>query len=242
MARKSLKKILTYLQPFTRYEGIEIQEFEVPVAVHNKFPRFNDFKEILIGRLKKRPLSDRSTSGVSLFDRLQSLGALNAILSESVIEEIQSSMVMFEIDEQLRLLENRHLSSHNFSTEFHRTALRAIHGHILTFRKIAEKYEVGNEWLIEYLSACHKQMIREVRALFPLYPFGNRRLSNETTTQSADDLIPSIYNTLQNALRSSGVRRGRKELSLQLTSVFCECSAFFSGDFSADSVRNKIDD
>jgi hypothetical protein len=84
MPRKSLDKILRYLKPFTRYEGIAVHEFKVPEVVHSQFPNFERFKEILTERMKKTRFSHRSTSEVTLFARLQSLGALDAVLSKVV--------------------------------------------------------------------------------------------------------------------------------------------------------------
>jgi hypothetical protein len=240
MSRKSLDEILRYLQPFTKYEGIAIHELKVHETVHNKFPTFDNFRKILTERFQRRRYSDRSTSNVTLFERLQSLDALDEILSKPVIEEIQTLLEVFEMEERLRSLDREHRSSRMLPAEFHRSVLRATHGHIMQLHKILQQHQVETDWLNDYISACHQQMIREVRALSPLYPFGEPKLSQDTITKSADELTPTVCDILDDALRSAGVRKGRKELALQLTAVFCSKSSFFSQGFSAEALRQKI--
>lgn len=229
--------ILKYLQPLTKFELRDFDDFR---SLLRKFPTPKEHKEILISRFKQRGRSDRSTSDVTLYEHLRSLGLLKAVLSGPVIEKIQFSLEVFEIEEQLRLLESRRQSFRNFPAEFHRAVLRAIYDNILKLHSLADRYAVKSDWFNEYISASHKQMIEEARALFPLYNSGERRLSTETSTKSEDALIPSVYFDLQDALESAGLDRGRKELSIQLTSAFCQRSSFFSASFSPEAVRQKI--
>jgi hypothetical protein len=162
------------------------------------------------------------------------LKALDAVLSKSVVETIQTFLEVFEMEERLRSLDDRHFSSHGFPPEFHRSALRAIHGHILQLNKLVKRYDAANDWFKDYISACHTEMIREVRALSPLYPYGEVRLRSNTITKSQEELIRVIYSILKDALLSAGVCKGRKELSIQLTTVFC-------ARFSSEAVRKQIE-
>lgn len=236
MSRKSLNQILQYLQPIPRHEGIT-DEYGLPESVPRKFPPLDKFKEILIERCRNVRF-ERKSSTVTLFDRLESLGLFDKVLSETVVEEIQTLLGVFLIEDRERSKDGNR-SFRNFPLEFHRATLRSIYAHVLQVQDLLKRYQVGSEWLGDYMSAIRKQMIREVRALYPTYPI--KWPPPRTLTDSADQLILQVYGVLDDILRSSGVGRGRKELSIHLTSVFCSYSEFFPYGFSSESVRKKVE-
>jgi hypothetical protein len=230
---------LRYLKPYAKYKAISLHEFSLPVAIHKKFPVYEEFRKLLIARFKKLRFSERSTLPVSLHERLQSLGALDAILSRSTVEDIQMSLELFEIDEQLRANADSHLSSRGIPVEFHLGILRAIYHHIVHLERLLTRHQVGDQRLDPYLSACRAEMVRQVQAVFPLYPvktpirdhFGSR-------SESTDDLVRSVYQTIDKVLLKKGLGRGRKTLAIQLTSAFCSGSQL--GSFVASKRARRL--
>jgi hypothetical protein len=239
MARTSLDEILRYLKPFSRFEGIEIDQFPIPSLVHREFPTRYQLKKDLIQRCKTTQYSERSTTELSLDGRLQSLGLLDAVVSDPVIEEISYELEVFEIEQQERALKGKYLSPHKFPLQFHRSRLNKIFRHVKQLQDDEFKYKRPTA----NLKAAHELMIREARALFPMYPFGGAGYKPTTATRSWDSLILSIYDTVFAALKSADAGRGRKELAIQLTKVICSPSKFFHPDSTptSESVRNKIE-
>jgi hypothetical protein len=243
MSRISLDEVLRYLKPYSRFEGIELDQFPIPASVHKHFPTTDKLKEYFVERCKKTPYSDRATTETSLYDRLQSLGVLGAILTDPIVEEIRWTLEVFEIEERQRALQGKHYSPHQFPEQFHRGLLYAIFRHVKQLRKHLKDYEVKEQRIAPYLKAAHELMIREARALFPMYPFGGSSYRPRTMERSWDDLIVSIFDIVFQALKAAGARRGRKELSIQLTKVVCSPSEFFHpGSIPTSAgIRTKVE-
>jgi hypothetical protein len=239
VSKTSLDEILNYLRPLTR-RAIVLQENKAFEHAQKKMPAAEVFKRIVIDELKKRPISERSTSGVRLYQHLESLHLLGTVLSESVLDGIRSFLEMFEVEERLRSLEERHMSSLNVAAEFHVSVLRELYSHIFKLNEILQRHDVPAERLRDYISGCQQEMMRQLRAISPLYPFGKVKLST-TSTESEQDLIPAVYNTVDDALKAAGYRRGRRELCIQLTHLFCSTSDFLSQHFTAEAVRKEIE-
>lgn len=243
MSRTSLDEVLRYLKPYSRFEGIELDQFPIPASVHKHFPTTDKLKEYFIERCKKTPYSDRATTETSLYDRLQSLGILGAVLAGPVVEEIGWALEVFEIEERQRTLRGQHHSPHQFPEQFHRGLLYAIFRHVKQLRKHLKDFEVDERRIAPYLKAAHELMIREARALFPMYPFGGSGYRPATMERSWDDLIVSIYRIVFQAFKAAGAKRGWKELSIQLTKVVCSPSEFFqSGKIpTSEGIRTKVE-
>jgi hypothetical protein len=86
-------------------------------------------------------------------------------------------------------------------------------------------------------------MVKEARALFPLYPFSKTDYTPIGRKQSWIQVVRSVYDILFSALRSYRVNRGRKEVAIQLTLVFCAPSQFFpsGSNVTAESIRKAIE-
>src|ERR1700680_1730108 len=221
MSRENLDEVLRYLRPHTRWQAIVLHQGPI-----HKFQTADQVKEHFIRLCKNTPYSERTTITLTLYDRLQSLGVLNAFLADPVVEEIGCFLEVFEMQERERTLQNSHYSFHEFPVQFHRSLLQMIFQHIKRLQKLLERYDVKEQHIAPYLNAAREQMLREIRALLPLYPFGDTDYNPETMTQSWDVMILCIYDILSEALKAAGVNRGRKELTIQLTKVVCSPSEF----------------
>lgn len=238
MSRTSLDEILQYLKSFSGFEGIEIHQW----PAWNPIATVDQLKGDFIERCKNTQYSERATTELSLYDRLQSLGKLDAVLTEPVIEDIRGSLETFEVAERQRMLQGEHKSPHNFPLQFHTGLLYAIFQHVKQLRKLLQDYGVTEQRISPYLQAAHELMIREARALHPMYPFGETKYKPESRTRSWDYMIRSIYGTVSQAANSAGVGRGRTELSIQLTKIVCSPSKFFhpGSTPTAEAIRDKI--
>ena len=194
----------------------------------------------MIAQFQKTPDSDRNTSGVTLFERLESSHALEAILSRPFVEDIQTSFEFFEIEEQLRANAFHHLSSRSLPVEFHLGILRVIYGHIAQIETFLRRNQAEEQSLDRYLSACRAEMVRQVQALFPLYPVTTRSRDHfEKRPKSTNDLVRHVYKAIDEVLLNESVWRGRKALAIQLTSAFCSASPI--GSFvSPEAIRARL--
>jgi integrase len=99
VSKTSLDEILNYLRPLT-LRVVILEGNKAFEHARNKMPTVEVFKRIVIDKLGKRPISERSTSGVRLYERLESSHLLDVVLSESVLDEIRT--YLFSLDRGAR--------------------------------------------------------------------------------------------------------------------------------------------
>jgi hypothetical protein len=229
MPRPSLDVVLRYLKPYSGFGGIQILLPSLP----GEFPTIGELKKRFIQRSKDIPYSDRSSKGMTLHDRLQSLGVFDDIFIDSVVEDIHIVLQVFEIENRQRALKDKHYTAHDFSVQFHRSLLVAIFQHVQQLRKLLHHHEVEERHIAPYLKAAHRQMLLEVRAILPRYPIGDGEYQPATMDQSCDDMTLTVYDVFFQALEAAGVNRGGAQLAKQLTVVVCQSSS--------EAVRTKVE-
>src|SRR5580658_6430253 len=143
MPRTSFDKILRYLQSIFRLQGIAIDQFAIPSAVHEEAPTINQLRERFIRGSQNIPYSERATRTrkITLYGRLQSLGVFDKVFSDPVIEDIRVVLEVFEIENRERALLGKRCSSHDFPVRFHLSLLQAIFQHVQRLHKLPHDYD-----------------------------------------------------------------------------------------------------
>lgn len=238
MAKTGLNEIKRDLWSITRREGIVIDQ--IPFLRSVREQNVDQLKEHLIERLKGSSYpfpATRKTRGTML-DRLQSKGVMNAFVSEPVLTDIKCALELFEIEQRERALQDKGGSSGNYDVQFHRGMLQAMFQHNKRVQKLLNEYTVPEQWMAQYSKAVYEQMKKEIKAISPLYPFGDPA----SLSRSWNALILSIYDILTEAFAKTELVRGRKALAIQLTAIICSPSDFFcpGTGVSPEAVRRII--
>jgi hypothetical protein len=209
MARTALADIIQYLQ--SHRQAIVLEEIPVFTTVEAAFPTAEQLGNQLLKRLKELSYPYPETTKVrrTFFERLQSLGLVDTLLSESVLGEIRTALLVFEIEERQRELQREGRSGHKNPLGFHRSILQAIFQHVQKIRKLVNEHQPNDQWMARYLHAADEQMFEEARAIFPFYPHVSPRHFPTKLSLSWRDMLLSVYDIVWTALERGGLKRCR---------------------------------
>lgn len=110
----------------------------------------------------------------TFFEWLSAHGAVETLLSEDVLKEIQNALDLGEIVRIDSQYKEKQKSSHGYSLEFHRLMLEEIHRHMGHVEGLLKQYRVPPDWISAYDLELGRQEIREILALSPYIWPGDR--------------------------------------------------------------------
>lgn len=238
MSKTSLEEILNYIRPRV-WRAIVLEDNPAFKDAREQFHTREQFTQIVTEELKKRrPRSNRSTAGVTLYQHLELLHLKDTVLSQQLLDDIYVDLQTFELEEILRLRGIKRLSTSNLPIEFHASIVRELYAHILKLQDLRRQHRAPFESCNEHISSCQREISRHFRAIAPLFPLSPLKFSTTSRTKSERDLVPAIYHTLNAAV---GAGRGRKQLCISLTALFCSTSPVLSHVYNAEAVRKKLE-
>jgi hypothetical protein len=238
MPKKPFAEIDEYFKSSAVRRAIRPDQEPLIAAVQTEFPAIEAFRNYLLEQFKKYPYPypEERKSRRTLFDHLQSFHLLDALLTEPVLLEIRVALFLFEVDQREREPEQAD------RLKFHRNVLHSIFRHIQAIRGLLNENRVDVRWMARYLRAADEQMVQEAQAIYPLYPYVVSRRGSPAPTVSSREMLLWTYDVVSGALIGAGLRRGRKELAIQLTAIICSPSHFLhTVPVTPDAVRKHVE-